>query len=124
MLDGQRSLAEGLRAFEALYVRIRSSCSGSGERRPFTMPMVIGKEAEISRDDGLGQQSGEAEIAQHDDDHRRYGQDRHRLRRDDPGHQRAVQHRDMDDPDRRAATPMASPRTKPATVADSVTEAW
>ena len=42
MLDGQRSLAK-VCASVALYVRIRSSCSGSGERSPFTMPMAMGK---------------------------------------------------------------------------------
>ncbi len=48
------------------------------------------EEAEIGRDQRLGDQPGDANGVEHDDDHRRDGEDRHGLAGDDPRHQRAV----------------------------------
>ena len=57
------------------------------------------EERQVSRDQRLGDQPGDAHRGQHDDDHRGQGEDWDRLRGDDPRHQAAVECGDMDDAD-------------------------
>ena len=58
------------------------------------------EEAQPAGDQRFRQHAGQADIAEHDDDHRRDRQHRHRLAGDQPRHQRAIQRAHVHDADR------------------------